>query len=161
MAPRNMLPPEIQLYILECLMEPHKDADGTRARLSVYACVCKRWQWIVERKTFRHLRLHPSDIRDFADLAAPNRRAYIKHILLEIPIGDTIDGFPNNATLDEENNVIFTQAVRHLWEVLSAWRNHRLTTASGSGEDRRLETKPFRLLKVDKDGDGHKEKTRE
>ncbi|KAH7110278.1 hypothetical protein EDB81DRAFT_832203 [Dactylonectria macrodidyma] len=132
MAPQNTLPPEIQLCILTWLMEPDNSSNGSRTHLSLCACVCKHWQLIVEQRTFRHFILHPSDIQDFAGLARPYRRGYIKHIVLEIPIEDADDRRPHNHALNiDENNVVFTQAARNLWEVLSAWRNHRLTVELG------------------------------
>lgn len=113
-------------------MEPQNDSNASRTCLSICACVCKRWQLIVEQRTFRHLILHPSDIEAFARLACPYRRGYIKHILLEIPIEDADDRKPRaDALTNEENALIFTQTVRHLWEVLSAWRDYRVTVELG------------------------------
>lgn len=103
----------------------------------------------MEQRTFRHLILHPPDIQDFARLARPYRIGYIKHILLEIPIEDSDDRKPrNHALTDDENNVIFTQAVRHIWEILSAWRNHRLTVELGivSSFETRMENDDYRNI---------------
>ncbi|KAH6976488.1 hypothetical protein BKA56DRAFT_633683 [Ilyonectria sp. MPI-CAGE-AT-0026] len=132
MAPQNILdlPPEIQLSILEWLMEPRNYPNGSKTCLSTCASVCKRWQLIVEQRTFRHLILHPSDIEAFARLARSYRRGYIKHILLKIPIEDA-EIFRDEALTDDENTVIFTQTVRHLWEVLSTWRDYRITVELG------------------------------
>ncbi|KAK7416613.1 hypothetical protein QQX98_005084 [Neonectria punicea] len=132
MAPPNTLPPEIQLLILQQVAELRNSSNDSSARLSICACVCKRWQLIVEQKTFRHLTLDSTEIQDFARIANHSRRGYIKHILLEIPIEDAHDRWLRVDEMGEgENNLIFTLAVRELWEVLSAWKNHRLTVELG------------------------------
>ncbi|KAJ3536683.1 hypothetical protein NM208_g553 [Fusarium decemcellulare] len=132
MAPHNTLPPEIQVFILERLMEPDERSNGSKYHRSICAGVCKGWQQIIERRTFRHLTLQPSDITKFSRLADPSRRGHIKHILLEIPVKSSSGMWPYNPVpTHEENNAVFTRAVQHLWEVLSTWRGHHITLEIG------------------------------
>ncbi|KAF7560943.1 hypothetical protein G7046_g3191 [Stylonectria norvegica] len=131
MAP--YLPPEVQLSILKFLMKPGDNSQGPRRHLPVYACVCKDWQVIVEKDTFRRLVLRPSEIRVFADCTRSlRRRSHIKHIVLEIPLEDDEDRRPRDAGRNHgENNMSLTTAAVHLWTVISRWRNHSLTVELG------------------------------
>ncbi|KAF4463154.1 hypothetical protein FALBO_10032 [Fusarium albosuccineum] len=132
MTPHNTSPPEIQVCILERLMEPDEKSNGPKYYRSICASVCKGWQQIIERRTFRHLTLQPSDITEFARLAHPSRRGCIKHILLEIPVKSSSDIWPHNPyQTHEENNAGFTRAVQRLWEVLSTWRGHHIALEFG------------------------------
>ncbi|KAI8723180.1 hypothetical protein NCS52_00173300 [Fusarium sp. LHS14.1] len=127
-ARKSVFPPEIQLYILEWLMPSHNTSKNRLARLSNFACVCKSWQRIVEKSTFHRISLRPAAISTFERLVGPdsNRRGYVKHVLLEIPVGQ-VDFDPSAS----HYNHVFTRAVSKLWKVLSTWQRHSLTVELG------------------------------
>ncbi|EEU40677.1 uncharacterized protein NECHADRAFT_76074 [Fusarium vanettenii 77-13-4] len=125
---KNVFPPEIQLYILEWLMTPHNTSKDRLARPSNFACVCKSWQRIVEKSTFRRISLRPACISRFERLVGPasSRRGYVKHVLLEIPVGEY-----DHEPCSHFNNYIFTLGVSHLWKFLATWQNYSLTVELG------------------------------
>lgn len=145
-SPRVTLPPEIQLYILQFLAESNS-SNFLRTRLSAYACVCRRWQWFVESRTFQHLTLGPHDTAIFSRYTYPERMRYVKHIVLEIPVRDDreIRHYYPTAT-DAPNNLIFSHAVWNLWVALAGWRNHRLTVelVVVSSFEKRVEENSYR-----------------
>lgn len=127
-ANKSVFPPEIQLYVLEWLMPPHNTSKDRLARPSNFACVCKSWQRIIEKSAFRRITLRPACISKFERLVdhTSSRRGYVKHVLLEIPVGEY-----DHEPCSHLNNYIFTLGVSRLWRVLSTWQNHNLTVELG------------------------------
>ncbi|KAF5018328.1 hypothetical protein F66182_9689 [Fusarium sp. NRRL 66182] len=110
---KNIFPPEIETYIIERLMLLH--STGSTDRRSSYACVSKRWQWVVEGEIFSHFVLHPDDVPRFERIDSPRRRKRIKHIIVEIPIKDADeDPSPDYARTNKANNTAFTWALLRL-----------------------------------------------
>lgn len=74
------LPYEIRLVILKGLIKGVRDSNSTPVdRLSIFAVVCKEWQNVFERETFRQLILSPSRLQDLYQ-KIKHRKAFVKHI---------------------------------------------------------------------------------
>ncbi|RSM20768.1 hypothetical protein CDV31_000458 [Fusarium ambrosium] len=130
------LPREIQLmivdYILSNYLTKRTDAASEQTyRLSVMSHVCKDWQYLVERRTFRRLSLRAQDLpmfRKFVRGKNAIRLNHIRHLSLQIELARYTClncKRPEKEARITRNNRIFTSALRRLLKVLSSWdRTH-------------------------------------
>ncbi|KAK9770604.1 putative F-box domain-containing protein [Seiridium cardinale] len=125
------LPYEIRLDILEGLLKGVRNSNSTSAdHLPIFAVVCKEWQNVFERETFRQLILSPSRVRDLYQ-NIKHRKAYVKHIHYYVELTK----YPCGACASQEsperisaNNVIATREISQLFEVLSHWSENGACT---------------------------------
>ncbi|KAK0613143.1 hypothetical protein B0T17DRAFT_511483 [Bombardia bombarda] len=93
-------------------------------RMSVYARVCKEWQFIFEEINFRELVLSPSCIREFDLYVRHARRRMVKHIWLRIELPQLYCSACRQYENRSEavcNSHTFTNAMWEMLKVLSSW----------------------------------------
>ncbi|KAF4497986.1 hypothetical protein FAGAP_5845 [Fusarium agapanthi] len=104
-SPCTRVPPEIELYIVQALIETHKRSKKPTFRLSTFASIA------------------PHELDSFKNHVRSYRKLLVKHILLEISY---------NFSLDDDNDpVLFSKAVHALWRILSRWKTQRVTVELG------------------------------
>ncbi|RSL88713.1 hypothetical protein CEP52_015123 [Fusarium oligoseptatum] len=130
------LPREIQLMILDYILSNYltkrTDAASEQTyRLSAMSHVCKDWQYLVEKRTFRRLSLRAQDLpmfRKFVRGKNSIRLNHIRHLSLQIELARYTClncKKPEKEARITRNNRIFTSALRRLLKVLSSWdRTH-------------------------------------
>ncbi|KAM6528792.1 hypothetical protein FALCPG4_009747 [Fusarium falciforme] len=130
------LPREIQLMILDCLFPNYlpKRTDAAPAqtcRISALSPVCKDWQYLVEKHTFRRLSLKVPDLPRFSKFVGGKnaiRLNHIRHLSFRIeltPYTCPTCNKPEKRTTIARNNRVFTSALARLLKVLSFWdRTH-------------------------------------
>ncbi|KAM0496307.1 hypothetical protein ACHAP8_007568 [Fusarium lateritium] len=117
---RPVLPIDIQLEILDYLLALGRvDASVS---VSIFATVCKFWQYAIERQLFRSLTVNLGDIAEFASYTK-GRTHLVKHILLEILI-------PNERSLFKKE-WCFTNITHSVFKVISSWDCHGITLEIG------------------------------
>ncbi|KAF5621982.1 hypothetical protein F52700_10857 [Fusarium sp. NRRL 52700] len=76
-APRTTVPFDVELLIVNNLIELYK---GSHRRLAPLATVSRTWQYIVEKQTFRDLKLSVEDLYLFDDFIQKERLQFLKSI---------------------------------------------------------------------------------
>jgi hypothetical protein len=72
--------------VLEILTKGARDMrSGSMDYLATYATVCKEWQDVIERETFRQLILSPSSLKDLYRVVR-HRRRFVKHIWYHVEL---------------------------------------------------------------------------
>ncbi|KAF8464277.1 hypothetical protein BDZ91DRAFT_783710 [Kalaharituber pfeilii] len=118
------LPPELLSMIISHLRArelPHLGYE----RVAPYAAVCRQWQPIVERFSFREVKKMPStDLDKFADVFRYQHRRDALRVLSMVII---LPDYSKQARrrLGAANNQALTDAVRRLFEILAAWDEGR------------------------------------
>ncbi|CAN8105948.1 unnamed protein product [Discula destructiva] len=96
----------------------HLGALPKRPSSIVYASVNKRWQVLVETRTFSTIALKSKDLSTFATIFdSPRRRACLRRLGFTIALpthGDSRASFARNLQ-------VFRSVTRHLFEILSQW----------------------------------------
>ncbi|KAF5011766.1 hypothetical protein FDECE_2133 [Fusarium decemcellulare] len=112
------LPAEIRLIILEQLTQ--------HGHIASYATVSKEWQAVVEKKTFRQLKLTQSCLDDFEEVVQW-RRGLVKHVCLNIELRTYTclhcqrEESPHWSFLNSCNRIAL-EAVSKLFSILSTWK---------------------------------------
>ncbi|KAF5590046.1 hypothetical protein FPANT_6138 [Fusarium pseudoanthophilum] len=101
------VPPEIELYIVQALIETHKRSKNPNFRLSTLAAITSH-----ELGSFKY------HVRSY-------RKLLVKHILLEISYNFLRD------ELEDGQKVRFSEAVHALWRILLRWKACRVTVELG------------------------------
>ncbi|EGR46046.1 uncharacterized protein TRIREDRAFT_80685 [Trichoderma reesei QM6a] len=115
------LPAEVRHMILEALVK-----DGRE--LASFAVVCREWQAVIERQTFKRIRVTPSRIAQLNDMTRRNR-SHVRYLWLcaELerygcdscsPTGENNDAPMFNSAADD---LLIKTAVQSLFSVLSTW----------------------------------------
>ncbi|TIC95507.1 hypothetical protein CH35J_008962 [Colletotrichum higginsianum] len=118
------LPPELRLMILEALTQLPRG-------WAAHASVCKEWQAVLEKDTFRRLKLRVSCLDDMESMISPQRSRLVRHVWLNIELRPYTC---RNCHLTESyswwcaNNAVIRSAVRKLFHILSRW-----PSADGAG----------------------------
>ncbi|KAF8454122.1 hypothetical protein BDZ91DRAFT_853066 [Kalaharituber pfeilii] len=123
------LPPELLSMIISHLRARELPHFGY-ARVAPYAAVCRQWQPIVERFSFREVKKMPStDLDTFADVFRYQHRRDALQVLSMVTI---LPDYSKRARRRLEraedkaaNNQALTDAVRRLFEILAAWDEGR------------------------------------
>lgn len=113
----STLPPELRLLILEL---PAREGHG----LAAYAQVCKEWQYIIEKRNFRRLKLQVPCLDDLEKIALSRRRQFIRNIWLNIelrPYTCRSCESPESYSWSSDNNSIIGRAISKLFCILSTW----------------------------------------
>ncbi|KAL2687000.1 hypothetical protein Neosp_004549 [[Neocosmospora] mangrovei] len=130
------LPREIQLMILDYILSNYSTERTNAAseqtyRLSALSPVCKDWQYLVEKRTFRRLSLKASDLPMFRWLVRRKntiRLNHIRHLSFRIELVRYTCATcrkPEKEVTIARNNEVFTSALNRLLKVLSSWdRKH-------------------------------------
>jgi hypothetical protein len=89
------LPYELRLGILDWFIQDVRNhGSASKEQLAICAVVCKEWQDIVERETFRQLILSPLRVHTMC-LNIRHRKNLVKHIIYNVDLkrGIEIDLF--------------------------------------------------------------------
>jgi hypothetical protein len=124
-SPCTRVPPEIELYIVQALIETHKRSKKPTFRLSTFATVSKTWQSLIEKETYNHIKITSHELGSFKKYVRSYRKLLVKHILLEISYNFSRD------ELEDSQKVRFSKAVHALWRILSRWKACRVTVELG------------------------------
>ncbi|RFU32270.1 hypothetical protein B7463_g4081, partial [Scytalidium lignicola] len=125
------LPPELRTIVLGLLLANLNEETTIPPRyhiLSAYATVCREWQYFFERRNFRTLTLHQSDLPEFNSIVQGQRRFFLQWIWLrlELPEYDCrLCNKPESTVEINRNNSIFTNALWDLFAILSTWQKKR------------------------------------
>ncbi|KAJ5637143.1 hypothetical protein N7490_007022 [Penicillium lividum] len=125
------LPPELTGLIVSYIappLEPHEQQQG-QSHLSQYATVDRVWQEIIEERTFSTLCLGTAKrLDEFRRLKLNSRRkSCIRRIDLLVELEPYDVDARSRFETDEEhqrNNMLFTQAIQSLLQVLASWPNN-------------------------------------
>ncbi|KAK6220678.1 hypothetical protein LQW54_001869 [Pestalotiopsis sp. IQ-011] len=136
MAPN--IPPEVTLMILGYIMHGPKQsicADrssdmssmvmGAAHEAPMYAAVSRTWQDVIERETFRELRLDLDRLKHWESIMTPRRRGYVTIIHLDVLLPRYFDAAWAQVETEEEqrqNNLIATATIKEFIEQLSTWK---------------------------------------
>ncbi|CAH0016473.1 unnamed protein product [Clonostachys rhizophaga] len=113
------LPPEIRLTILRQL-EKHPQK-------SAYAAVSREWQAVIEKSTFRRLKLKEACLDAF-DQMTQRQRGLVRHVCLDIELqryACQSCGRLESETWRRANNRLATRALYKLFSILSTWEPTR------------------------------------
>jgi hypothetical protein len=123
------LPFEIRRDILEMVLQD-SDRSGTTAKKKkkkkapyFYAVVCREWQEVFEKESFKRLVLTRSDLQAFKKIAR-SRRGFVKHIWLRIQLAKyhcPSCGLLESGLCIADNNARIATAIHHLFDILSRW----------------------------------------
>ncbi|KAI1080646.1 hypothetical protein F5B20DRAFT_589023 [Whalleya microplaca] len=101
--------------------------DSTTSELAPYATISQRWQFVIEARTFAHIKLFSFDLPRFAAIfATPRRRALLRRLDydLELPTYSEADIGQFETAHDHSANVYaFIVAVKHLFLLLKQWEH--------------------------------------
>ncbi|KAI1018028.1 hypothetical protein LB504_003995 [Fusarium proliferatum] len=122
-APYTRLPLEIELHIVQALIEMHKRSKRPGFRLSTFASVSKAWQALIEKETYKDIKISSDELYSFKYHVGSYRKLLVHHILLEISYNVYSHGV--------DDQVRFSKAVYTLWRILSRWNTHRVTVELG------------------------------
>lgn len=132
----SRLPTELHDMILERSTWPtHSEARSLTEphQLAVLATVSRDWKDFFEANLFQRLTLKTDvDIATFADMVQGRRRAYVEWIWLrvELPMYDCQQCHRLETREDiQAHQVIFTNLVWHLYDVLSRWKTKDVRNA--------------------------------
>ncbi|KAF5698726.1 hypothetical protein FMUND_15033 [Fusarium mundagurra] len=125
-SPCTKIPPEIELYIVQALIETHKTSKKPLFRLSTFASVSKTWRALIEKETYNHIKIASHELDTFKHHVRSYRKLLVEHILLEISYNFRLDEVG-----DDSDQVQFSKAVHALWRILSRWKTHRVTVELG------------------------------
>lgn len=115
------LPIEITKRIVELACWPEGNA---RSRCAELASVCREWQHLVERHTFRDLRLDQTRLADVDRIVCRRRQAYVRTVDLDVELerySPDLYGAFETAEENARNSVIFTATLRLFFDVFSRW----------------------------------------
>ncbi|KAI0907143.1 hypothetical protein F4823DRAFT_630598 [Ustulina deusta] len=128
------LPLEIRLMVLEILTTGARDTEFVSTdRLATYAVVCKEWQSVLERETFRQLILSPSRLQHLYRNVR-YRRSFVKHVWYHVELQRYPCGacsIPETQARIKANNEIATRAMYQLFEALSRWKKDDACAGDG------------------------------
>lgn len=105
----SSLPLEIRQMILETAIQQ------TPPDWSSIASVCKEWQFFIEKKNFRRLKLQPSCLDHF-QLIAKSRQHLVRHIWLNVPLPEDQPWLYSCAS-----SPLISEAICKLFTILSTW----------------------------------------
>lgn len=115
--------------------------------LAGYATVCKEWRDAIEEVNFKSLSVKQSCLPEFGALfrSYPRRRTWLKHLWLriELPRYDrALEKIPESMEEQDENNIVFTDGISSLFDILSRWKTEQcsgfsLELSAHSPSDRR------------------------
>lgn len=119
------LPIEITKRIIELACWPDGPRGGYNSRqLVTYAGVSREWRDLVERHTFRNLRLDRARLADVNRIVCRRRRAHVRTVSLDVelePYGRDVYGAFETAEEIARHSAIFTETLRLLFDVFSRW----------------------------------------
>ncbi|WEW59215.1 hypothetical protein PRK78_004684 [Emydomyces testavorans] len=124
----DRLPPELLSIIVSDVLRPDDDVSATATpKASSYACVCKLWQHIVERHTFRRIKLLSNELDQFSQVFnGPRRRAILQNLDYKVllpPYSAARCAKFETRKEKKENNIAFTGAIRELLALLRGWED--------------------------------------
>lgn len=122
------LPGEIRVAVVNRLLDYWRICDDDED-ISPYAAVCREWQAVIERHTFRHLKLSHLRIDEFGRIVTHNRRGCLEQIDLHVELPEyQNDPCEERETWDDKvaNNQLFTKTFQDLFAVLSEWGDHQV-----------------------------------
>lgn len=114
--PWASLPTEIRFMILQILTQENRG-------LAADASVCTAWQAIIEKKSFRRLKLRSSCLNDFAHMVV-RQRGHVMHIWLSMELRKyTCKNcrWENPGSWASSNEAFIYRAVLKPFSILSTW----------------------------------------
>ncbi|ROW13720.1 hypothetical protein VPNG_04605 [Cytospora leucostoma] len=154
MAQLTSLPNEIKDYIINCVIQTSPETAA------LCASVCRDWQFLVERRAFRHLNFDQSDLENVRRILTPTRQAYICQVYFValLPEYDANHRIYKEETTEEQraNDCAFTDAIIGLFETLAGWdldvsanraTGVKLILGASSPSDSGTDVAPYRRLR--------------
>lgn len=121
------LPAEITERIVELLCWDRRHSHFLYVNLpgtAQYAGVCREWRDLVERRTFRNLRLNRARLADVDRIVCRRRRAYVRRVDLDVelePHGREAYGAFETAEENQRNSALFSETLQLFFNVFSRW----------------------------------------
>ncbi|RPB20877.1 hypothetical protein L211DRAFT_870291 [Terfezia boudieri ATCC MYA-4762] len=108
-------------------------------RVGLYAVVCRRWQKVVERYSFKSISIRSIHLEELRAIFGRNphhlhRRASLKHISLEVILPTYSARACAKFERPEDmmaNNSVFTEAIHTFFGILHDWEVHGLQNGGG------------------------------
>lgn len=103
---------------------PHLRYSAPHPRSATLASVCRAWRDLVERYTFRNLRLDRARLADVDRIVCRRRRAYVRAVDLDVelePYGRDLYAAFETAEENARNSAIFSETLRRCFDALSRW----------------------------------------
>lgn len=97
---------------------------GNSPGAAQYAGVCREWQDLVERWTFRNLRLDRARLADVDRILCRRRQAYVCTVDFNVelePYGREVYGEFETAEENARNSSLFSETLRLFFDVFSRW----------------------------------------
>lgn len=125
------LPQELIFHIASFLERSVDQSDiplglreKTLSKLPPYAILSRQWQYAIECRTFRVIRLKSPELPYFSQVLTGHRRAFLSYLAYDIvlPAYDENECAKFETQKDrEKNNRTFTDAMYSLFQVLKGW----------------------------------------
>ena len=123
------LPQEVIDNIASCLQRRDNESavrvlDRGPSKLPSYATISKQWQFAIEIRTFREVKLKSPDVSFFSRIMNKDRRAMLQYLEVEIVLptySDKACAKFENKKDRKANNEAFTTAVKDLLGLLRSW----------------------------------------
>ncbi|ROV96322.1 hypothetical protein VMCG_07667 [Cytospora schulzeri] len=156
MTQLTSLPYEIRDHIIRCVFQTSPESAVS------CASVCREWQVLVEKRTFRHLKFDHSGLENVRRILTPTRQGYIRQIHFEAllaeydPMHRMYREEGETTEVQRANNRAFTDAIVGFFEILSGWdldvsanrsTGIELFLGASSPSDSGTATAPYRRLR--------------
>lgn len=114
---------QIVSHAIRILVAERAAAASAGRRLSEIVSVSTCWQDIIERETYRSLRITSTNTEELNQFVSPRRRRLVKVIDFStvLPEYDPTVDAPETAHEQHKNNVQFTQSMNDLLLALASW----------------------------------------
>lgn len=130
----QVLPSELRAMILEMLLQP--ESGSIKSTMSRYSAVSNEFRAFVEARLFHRLILHQSCIGSFGAIIRGHRRHLVKHIWLRVQLplyGCRACEWYESSDESSKNNIVFTDALCRMLQVLSSWSRDGHFGLAGAG----------------------------
>lgn len=110
---------------LERYDEASSHSKKSVSKLPAYACISRKWQLSIERRTFRSLIINNTELASLAKIVVGHRRHFLTQVTYDILLTLNSDKSSNPRFESDEdqkvNNETFTQAFKDLFQQLKSW----------------------------------------
>lgn len=110
---------------LDRYAEASSHSEKPASNLPAYACISRKWQLSIERRTFKSLIINNTELPDLAKIVVGHRRHFLVQMNYDIFLTVNSDRSSNPKFESDEdqkvNNATFTQAFKDLFQQLKSW----------------------------------------
>lgn len=121
----------------------------TQSKLPPYATISRKWQYAIEYRTFRDIRLKSPELPYFSQVVTGHRKAFLSYLAYEVVLPayseDHCAKFETQKDR-EDNSRAFTHAMHSLFLVLKSWEG--ITSEEDHRKDRATAIQP-RSIQLD------------